>query len=79
VQAQWSPEIALAVERYVPRSPAKILLLAMEDVLGQREQVNVPGTGDELPNRGHKLAHLLEDWTGEAAVRALLDAVRAER
>jgi 4-alpha-glucanotransferase len=75
----WSPELVLAVERYVARSPAKILLLAMEDVFGQREQVNVPGTVDELPNWRHKLAHLLEDWTGDATVRAVAEAVRAER
>jgi (1->4)-alpha-D-glucan 1-alpha-D-glucosylmutase len=41
--------------------------------------VNLPGTVDELPNWRRKLARDLEDWPEDAAVRAVIDAVRAER
>ena len=75
----WSPELTVAIERYLARTPTTILLVAMEDVLGQVEQVNLPGTIDELPNWRRKLARDLEDWPGDADVRMVIDAVRAER
>jgi (1->4)-alpha-D-glucan 1-alpha-D-glucosylmutase len=76
---EWSPELALALLRYLARTPSKILLVALEDVFGQREQVNLPGTVDELPNWRRKLAHDLEDWPDDAGLRALIEAIRAER
>jgi (1->4)-alpha-D-glucan 1-alpha-D-glucosylmutase len=76
---EWSPELGIAVQRYLARAPAKIQLVAMEDILGQLEQVNLPGTVDEQPNWRRKLARNLEDWPEDAAARAVIDAVRAER
>jgi len=76
---EWSPELALALLRYLARTSSKILLVAMEDLFGQREQVNLPGTVDELPNWRRKLADNLEDWPDDAGLRALIDAIRAER
>src|SRR5438132_850957 len=78
-RGEWSPELGLALQRYLARSPAKILLVAMEDVLGQLEQVNLPGTVDELPNWRRKLVRDLEDWSQDPAVRALIDTLQAER
>ena len=78
-RGEWAPELGLALQRYLARSPAKILLVAMEDVFGQLEQVNLPGTVDELPNWRRKLVRDLEDWAQDPAVRALIDALRAER
>ena len=78
-RGEWSPELGLALQRYLARSPAKILLVAMEDVFEQLEQVNLPGTVDELPNWRRKLVRDLEDWAQIPTVRALIDALRAER
>jgi (1->4)-alpha-D-glucan 1-alpha-D-glucosylmutase len=75
----WSPELGIAVQRYLARAPAKIQLVAMEDILGQLEQVNLPGTVDERPNWRRKLARDLEDWPEDATVRAMVEAVGAER
>jgi (1->4)-alpha-D-glucan 1-alpha-D-glucosylmutase len=45
-----------AVHAFVARAPSKILMVQLEDVLGQIEQVNVPGTTDErYPNWRRKL------------------------
>jgi (1->4)-alpha-D-glucan 1-alpha-D-glucosylmutase len=76
---EWSAVLALAVQRYLARTPAKIHLVAMEDVFAQLEQVNLPGTVDELPNWRRKLLRDLEDWAEDASVRALIDALRSER
>jgi (1->4)-alpha-D-glucan 1-alpha-D-glucosylmutase len=76
---EWFPSIAPAVQRFLARTPAQIQLVAMEDVFGQREQVNLPGTVDELPNWRRKLARDVEDWPDDPSFRALADALRAER
>jgi (1->4)-alpha-D-glucan 1-alpha-D-glucosylmutase len=78
-RGEWSPELGLALQRYLARSPAKILLIAMEDVFEQLDQVNLPGTVDELPNWRRKLVRDLEDWAQDPAVRALIDRLSAER
>jgi (1->4)-alpha-D-glucan 1-alpha-D-glucosylmutase len=78
-RGDWSPELGLALQRYLARSSSKVLLIAMEDVFAQREQVNLPGTVDERPNWRRKLARNLEDWADDPAVRELIAVVRAER
>jgi 4-alpha-glucanotransferase len=45
----------LAAYRYLARSPARILMLQIEDVLGETSPVNVPGTYMEYPNWRRKL------------------------
>jgi len=50
---------------FVARSGSQLCLLPIEDVLGQEEQPNLPGTVDQHPNWRHRL-------NGEA--RSLLDA-----
>ena len=48
--------LARAVHAFVARAPSKILMIQLEDLLGQIEQVNVPGTTDErYPNWRRKL------------------------
>jgi (1->4)-alpha-D-glucan 1-alpha-D-glucosylmutase len=78
-RGEWSPELGLAIVRFLARTPSKILLVAMEDVFGQREQVNLPGTVDELPNWRRKLERALEDWPEDSAWRWIAEAIRAER
>jgi (1->4)-alpha-D-glucan 1-alpha-D-glucosylmutase len=77
--AVWSPELALAAHRFLARTPSKILLVAMEDVFGQIEQVNLPGTVDEHPNWRRKLERPLEDWPKDPVVRILTSALAEER
>jgi 4-alpha-glucanotransferase len=72
-------DLVCAVHRFLARSPAAILSVQMEDVLGELEQANLPGTVDERPNWRRKLSLALEDWADHAPLRALAQAVRAER
>ncbi|TMH55107.1 MAG: 4-alpha-glucanotransferase, partial [Betaproteobacteria bacterium] len=69
----WSPALALAVHRFAARTPSKLLLVAMEDVFGQVEQINLPGTIDEHPNWRRKLERELEDWPRDPDVRATIE------
>jgi (1->4)-alpha-D-glucan 1-alpha-D-glucosylmutase len=69
-----------AVHAFVARAPSKILMIQLEDLLGQVEQVNLPGTTDERhPNWRRKLPANVEDWTKDERVRALLEVLRMER
>ena len=53
--------------------------MQLEDLLGEVEQVNVPGTVTEQPNWRRKLALPVEAWAGHANLRALAAAITAER
>ena len=69
-----------AVHAFVARAPAKILMIQLEDLLGQVEQVNVPGTTDErYPNWRRKLPANLEEWVRDERVTALLNVLDEER
>jgi (1->4)-alpha-D-glucan 1-alpha-D-glucosylmutase len=74
-----SPEFARAVHVYLARSPAQVMVIAVEDVFGQIDQVNLPGTTDRYPNWRRKLSVDLKEWAAEPRMRALLEAMRQER
>ncbi len=61
-----------AVHGYLARSPAKILLVQVDDLMAEAEQINVPGTIDERPNWRRKLSGPATDLPGLPATRALL-------
>jgi (1->4)-alpha-D-glucan 1-alpha-D-glucosylmutase len=75
------PEEALmaAVHRYLARTPAALFSVQLEDLLGEVEQVNVPGTVAEHPNWRRKLALPVEDWSRHPGLGALAAAITAER
>ncbi len=78
-QPDMTPGLMEAVHRYLARTPARVMVVRMEDVLGQHDQVNLPGTHGEHPNWRRKLALDLECWDEEARILALVSALRAER
>ena len=78
--AGMNDTLSQAVHAFVARAPARILMIQLEDLLGQVEQVNLPGTTDDrYPNWRRKLPANLEDWTKDEGVKALLDILRNER
>lgn len=52
--------VALAAYRYLARSPARIVMLQIEDALGERAPVNIPGTYRQYPNWRRKLRDDIE-------------------
>jgi 4-alpha-glucanotransferase len=59
------------VVQYLAATPANLLVVALEDVLDVRDQVNVPGTVDEHPNWRQKLPLDLEDLAQQAQLREI--------
>ncbi len=76
---QMTPELNQAIHVYLSRSRAKILVAELADILGQTEQINLPGTTDQHPNWRRKLNLDLELWRGDSRVKSLTDALKAER
>jgi 4-alpha-glucanotransferase len=71
-----TPSLMLAIHEYVARTPAAVMMVQMEDVFGQTEQVNFPGTSTEYPNWRIKLPVVLEGWTTEPNFLALAERMR---
>jgi 4-alpha-glucanotransferase len=66
----YAPLIAAAY-RFLARSPAKIVLVQLDDVLGELDQVNVPGTVREYPNWRRKSGVALEAIPEDERVKTL--------
>jgi len=71
--------LADAVHRYAARTPAFLMLAQIDDLAGEREQVNVPGTSFERPNWRRKLARTLDELAHDSSIADLADAITQER
>lgn len=74
-----SSQLAQAVHVYVARSPAQLMMVQLEDVLGRLEQVNLPGTTDQRPNWRYKLTLDLEDLVRDERMISMASALSRER
>jgi 4-alpha-glucanotransferase len=69
-----------AVAKYLAQTPSRLLVVSMEDILGVREQVNLPGTVDEHPNWRQPLPVTLEELRSHEEPTIIADIMRsAER
>lgn len=81
---QSSPEmtqnLAAAVHAWLARTPCQLLGLQLEDLTGQREQPNVPGTTeDRHPNWRRRMAIPLEQLSSHPFFVAITAAVHGQR
>ena len=74
-----TPELALAVHRFLARTPGLLLMVQLEDALGEVEQPNLPGTTDQHPNWRRRPPVPVERLAADPAVRRLAEAVADER
>jgi (1->4)-alpha-D-glucan 1-alpha-D-glucosylmutase len=65
--------------RHLARTPSKILMVQLEDLLGVTEQVNMPGTIDEHPNWRRKLPKTVAEIFGDSDLVGMVAAIRRER
>ncbi len=69
------PVLATAVQTYLARTPSRLAVVQLEDLLGMQEQPNLPGTIDEYPNWRRKLSLPLEQWPEDEQVATLVAAL----
>jgi 4-alpha-glucanotransferase len=72
-------ELLAAVHRMLARSRARIMMVQLEDLLGQEEQANLPGTVNEHPNWRRKLALNLEALFENPRAQMIFKVLREER
>ncbi|WP_035690694.1 4-alpha-glucanotransferase [Azospirillum halopraeferens] len=75
----FTPELAEAVHRHLGRTPGQIVMMQIEDALGESEQPNLPGTIDQHPNWRRRLPVPLEAMAGHDGVKAVAAAIAAGR
>jgi (1->4)-alpha-D-glucan 1-alpha-D-glucosylmutase len=78
------PELSVpfitAIHAYLARTPARVLVVQPEDILGIVEQANLPGSRDDQhPNWRRRLPLDLEDWRTDERFLQLGEALRQER
>jgi 4-alpha-glucanotransferase len=74
----YGEQLAHAVQLYLAKSAAALVVLQFEDLIGMADPVNVPGTSDEHANWQRKVTASLEDALGrETTLRLFADVRRA--
>jgi 4-alpha-glucanotransferase len=77
--APFSADFARAIELYLARSTAALVVLQVEDLIGMAEPVNVPGTRDEHSNWQRKVTAAIEEVFEDEATAELLEDVQFAR
>lgn len=77
--SELSFDLVQAAYRFLARSPAMLLLLHLDDVLGEENQINIPGTVTEHPNWRRKMLLDIEELERDPRMLALAGAIREER
>lgn len=72
-------EMLTAIYRFIARTPSLLMLLSVEDAIGEEEQVNLPGTVDQHPNWQRKLSSSVEDLKASGRLQGLVRAIVEER
>ena len=72
--SDYASDNVVAVANFLGRTPSKFVAMALEDILGEIEQLNVPGTTDEHPNWRRKLAVPLEHLAGHRQFARVAEA-----
>jgi glycogen operon protein len=71
--------LVLGAYRYLARSPARIVMLQLEDALGEHTPVNIPGTNLEYPNWRRRLHDDLETIATDGRLERFASALRELR
>ena len=77
--APFDEAFAHAVQVYLARSAAALVVLQAEDLAGMADPVNVPGTNDEYPNWQRRMDADLQEVFARPHVQQLFRDVRAAR
>ena len=70
-----TPQLIAALHAYLARSKASILLVQIDDLMREREQINLPGTVFERPNWRRRLSMGVDELATAPVVQALRPAL----
>ena len=69
-----APDDIAAVAAFLGATPSHLVAISLEDVLGERDQVNIPGTTDQHPNWRRKLPLPIEELEHNDGLRRVGEA-----
>ena len=75
----YSPDLGNAIQCFLARSRARLMLVQLEDVVGETEQANLPGTIDGHPNWRRRLSRTLENIIDGSKLRRTASFVEEAR
>jgi 4-alpha-glucanotransferase len=75
----YSPELGEAILAYLARSRARLALVQIEDVAGEAEQANFPGTTEAHPNWRRRLPSPIEELCAGPEMARVAARVTAAR
>jgi 4-alpha-glucanotransferase len=75
----YTDELGDAIHAYLARSQARLMLVQLEDVVGEEEQANLPGTTDAHPNWRRRMTRTLEEILSGAELARVAALVGRER
>jgi 4-alpha-glucanotransferase len=75
----YTAELGEAILTYLARSRARLLLVQIEDVAGEVEQANLPGTSETHPNWRRRLSAKLNDILQSREMQRVAALMNAER
>ncbi len=75
----YTPELGDAIQSYLAGSHARLMLAQIEDVIGEREQANLPGTTDAHPNWRRRLGRTLDEIIDGGELRRTAALIREAR
>lgn len=64
----------VAIAFFLARTPSRLVAIALDDIVGALDQINIPGTFDEHPNWCRRLPVALEDLDRNETLAAVADA-----
>lgn len=73
------PAVVAAIHAYLASTPSQVMMVQLEDAVGQLEQANMPGTTDSHPNWRRKLALDLAQLAADPPTLRLYQTLAAIR
>lgn len=75
-QTTLDERVLVAAQQFLAQSPSQLMVIPIEDLLGSRDQVNLPGTVDEHPNWRQKTPVDSQQLFKEPIARQQVEAIR---
>lgn len=80
VPEQLTDELCEALYRYLARAPSRMMIVTIEDLIGEIEAPNLPGVPEAAyPSWRLKLTRPMDEWMNDPVVHRLIAAVQQER
>ncbi|HVH75070.1 MAG TPA: 4-alpha-glucanotransferase [Stellaceae bacterium] len=78
-EPRYSAQLIAAVLAYLARTASRLMLVQLEDILGEVEQANLPGTTDQHPNWRRRIPRPVEEILADPEFLRLLRLIERER